>query len=653
MSESDTNPALYNSRIIDTYIKLIRHKYSFINVSDLLSYARMEPHEVADQGHWFTQEQIDRFHERLVQLTGKTNIAREAGRYSASPEAIGVMRQYVLGLMGPAKVYDIIGKTTANFTRSSRYESTRLARNRYEIKVIPNEGVCENRYQCENRKGFFEAISIIFNNKLPRIEHPECMFEGGDICRYIISWDTTTSDLWKRFRLFLGVFFSSAIIPCSFFLPVTTLLFLLLGIVIILFSYTYVIDRLEKKELKTTINNLRGSSDDLLNQIEINYNHALMINEIGQAISRPTDIEEVLREVIAILKNRLGYDRSMILLADKKNSRLRYRAGYGYSAQQTKMLNATSFHLDRKEGRGVFVASFHQRKPFLINDMDDIEGLLTPRSVEFARKLKARSFICCPIICDGDSIGILVVDNYKSKKLLVQSDMSLLMGIAPMVGVSIRNAGLLESRDRMFRSTIKTLSASIDARDPLTAGHSAKVTEYALGICKEMGYAKEFCHMLQIAALLHDYGKIGVPDAILKKPGKLTEDERVVVRLHARKTEEILKQIDFEGIFKKVPETAGSHHERVDGLGYPRGLKGDKILLGAKIIAVADYIEALTAKRHYRDPMPFADALKLLREKSGRYFEKELVDAFFRYYDKTHRSRSKAKPLQLVSPANG
>ncbi len=649
MDKNDLNTPLYNSRIIDTYIKLIRHKYSFINISELLHHANMEQHEVADQGHWFTQEQINLFHERLVQLTGKDNIAREAGRYSASPEAVGAMRQYVLGLMSPAKVYDIIGKATSNFTRSCRYVSRRLGPNQYEIQVIPNEGVQENEYQCENRKGFFEAISIAFNNKLPQIEHPECIFKGGKCCRYIISWDTTTSDLWKRFRLLLAVFFSLSIVPLTFFVPGNILALLGLGIVIILFSYTFVIDRLEKRELKSSITHLRSSSDDLLNQIEINYNHALMVNEIGQAISRPTNIEEVLSEVIRILKTRLGYDRSMILLADSHNKHLIYRAGYGYSVDQVELLSQTSFHLDKSSGRGIFITSYHERKPFLINDLNDIEGLLSPRSVEFAKKIGAQSFICCPIICDGTSIGILAVDNYKSQKLLVQSDMSLVMGIAPMIGISIRNARLLQSRDRMFKSTIKTLSASIDARDPLTAGHSEKVTEYALGICREMGYAKKFCDMLQVAALLHDYGKIGVPDAILKKPGKLTEEERIIVRLHAAKTEEILRQINFEGEFKTIPETAGSHHERIDGMGYPKGLKGDEILLGAKIIAVADYIEALTAKRHYREPMPFDDALQLLRDKSGKYFEKELVDAFFKYYKKTHRKKKKALKLLTAS----
>jgi hypothetical protein len=109
--------AIYNSRIIDYYVRLVKNKYSYINVSELLSSAGMQTYEVADQGHWFTQDQIDRFHEKLVQLTGNENISREAGRYAASPDAIGIMRQYVLGFIGPANTFEIINKATSNFTR--------------------------------------------------------------------------------------------------------------------------------------------------------------------------------------------------------------------------------------------------------------------------------------------------------------------------------------------------------------------------------------------------------------------------------------------------------------------------------------------------------------------------------------------------------
>ena len=121
-TKTDDKP-LYNSRLIDTYIKFIKKKYNYINISELLSYARIEPYQVTDEGHWFTQEQVDLFYERLEKLTRNKDIAREAGRYAASSDAIGAMRQYMLGLVGPAKAYEVIGKCAPKFTKSSIYES--------------------------------------------------------------------------------------------------------------------------------------------------------------------------------------------------------------------------------------------------------------------------------------------------------------------------------------------------------------------------------------------------------------------------------------------------------------------------------------------------------------------------------------------------
>jgi len=190
MTQSNPNNLpLYNSRIINTYIKLIRSRYSYINIGELLSYAKMEPYQVEDEGHWFTQEQINLFHERLKKLSGNKEIAREAGRYAASPDALGIMRPYVLGLVGPAKAYEIVGKIASNFTRSSSYESRLPAPNRVEITVTPNEGVKEELFQCENRAGYMEAIAMIFGYNPPKIEHPECIFKGGNVCRYIVSWE--------------------------------------------------------------------------------------------------------------------------------------------------------------------------------------------------------------------------------------------------------------------------------------------------------------------------------------------------------------------------------------------------------------------------------------------------------------------------------
>lgn len=646
-SKFDNTP-LYNSRLIDNYIKLIRRKYSHVDVDELLSYAKMKPYEVADQGHWFTQKQINLFQERLANVTNNIKIAREAGRFGASPEASGVMRQFFLGMVGPAGAYDIISKGAANFTRSSTYTSKRIAPNKVEITVTPKSGVKEKLFQCENRAGYLEAIAMMFGNKLPRVEHPECQFRGGKACRYIISWEKRLSDSLIKIRNYTTLSIIPVCILLSLHFHVSVIADMIPAALIIVLLLTFFSDMQEKKELKSSLNNLKDSTDQLVDQININYNNALMTNEIGQTISQHTSSRDILGKVVQIFNKRLDYDRCMILLADKDKKRLLFRAGYGYTENQLKLLKNTAFRLGRSQSKGVFIVSFQEQRPFLVNNISEIEHDLSIRSLAFAKKLGSQSFICCPIIADGESIGILAVDNLKSKKPLINSDMSLLIGISSVLGISMRNAELMESGERQLKSLLQTLAASIDARDPLTSGHSEKVTAYTIGICDELELADDYREMLRVAALLHDYGKIGVPDAILKKPGRLNKEEFEIVKTHAEKTRRILNQISFEGIYRQVPEIAGSHHEKIDGSGYPNGLKGDEIPLGAKIIAVADFFEAVTARRHYRGPYPLKKAFDMLLKEAGIHFDQEIVDAFISHFAKTHAGEPEFRATMIL-----
>ena len=637
MSQTDfLNKPLYNSRIIDNYIKLIRKKYSHISVEDLLQHAGMKTYEVADEAHWFTQNQVNRFQEKLSQLTNNQKIAREAGRFAATPESSGVMRQFFLGMVGPAAAYEMISKGAMNFTRSTHYAHQRISPNKVEINVTPRKGVQEKSFQCQNRTGYLEAIAMMFGNKLPHVEHPDCIFEGGNSCRYIISWEKRLSDSLKKIRNYTALALIPSTIGLGFIFSFSSVTVLIPSAIAIVFILTLLSEIRDKAELKQSLNNLKYSTDELVDQININYNNAVMTNEIGQALSKHKTVGDILKSVVKVFSKRLKYDRCMILLADAEKKRLLFRAGYGYSEEQLRVLKKTAFHLDKAASKGVFVVSFRDQKPFLVNDLNDIEGDLSLRSLSVANKLGSQSFICCPIICDDESLGILAVDNLKSKKPLVHSDMSLLIGIASVMGISLRNAELLEARERQFRSILHTLAASIDARDPMTSGHSEKVTEYAIGICDELGLSNDYREMIRVAALLHDYGKIGVPDNILKKPGRLTTEEYEVVKTHAEKTKRILNQINFEGIYSQVPEIAGSHHEKFDGSGYPKGLKGDEIPLGARIIAVADFFEAITSRRHYRDPMQLRKALSLLHQESGIRFDGAIVEAFNRFYTRKH-----------------
>ncbi len=638
----DTQPS-YNSRLIDTFIKLIKRKYSYINIGELLSYAGMEPYQVEDEGHWFTQEQIDLFHDRLAKLSGNENIAREAGRYAASPDALGVMRQYALSLVGPAKVYELIGKYAHNFTKASIYESKKTGSNKVEITVTPGKGVSEKPFQCENRMGYWEAIAALFNYRLPKIEHPDCLFKGGKVCRYIVSWQESRSAFWKKVRNYVTLFLS---LTCLSFYPISSEVILSVILpfsVFVVLLLTQYVGILEKRELNSAIANLSDSADKLLEQINVNYNNALMINEIGLAISKHTDIDDILTSIVKVLEGRLDYDRGVIFLASEDKTRLIFRAGFGYADELLGILTNTGFHLDKPESKGVFVVSFREQKPFLINDIEGIKENLSPRGLEFAKRMGSRSFICCPIIYEDVSLGILGVDNVKTKKPLVQSDINLLMGIAPQIGISIHNAMLSDVKERQFKSILQVLAASIDARDPLTAGHSVKVTEYAIGICEELGMPKDYCEVIRVASLLHDYGKIGIKDDILKKNATLNIEEYEEIKTHVEKTKKILQQINFEGIYTEVPEIVECHHEKIDGSGYPKGLKGEEIPLGARIIAVADFFEAITSKRHYRDAMPLDTAFELLIGESDVHCDRSVIEAFIRYYKK-----AKSRKLQTT-----
>jgi putative methionine-R-sulfoxide reductase with GAF domain len=623
---------LYNSRVIDAYVKLIKRKHPHVNIPDLLWAADMKPQEVDDQGHWFTQSQVDRFYEKAVELTRNENIAREAGRYTASPDSIGVMRQYVLGLATPAKVYELIGKASSKFTLSSKYQSRSLGPNRVEILVTPYAGTHEKRFQCENRKGFFEAVLMVFNNQQPSIEHPECMFRGDKHCRYIIAWDKDFATYYKILRNYIYLFVLLAGLVGLAVLPIHSWVLTLSVLLIILFSVSLFGEHMDNKQLRTAVQNLQDSSDQLVNQIEINYNNRLVTREIGRIINHRYNKEDVLAEIVQLLQKRLDFDRGMIMLANKQKTRLRFWDGFGYTREQSKFLKRLYFHLDNPASQGAFVLSFREQRPILINDINEIQNTISRRSLNFAKKMGGKSFICCPIICDEESIGILAVDNIRSKRLLVHSDMSLLMGISHFIGIFIRHTEHLEAKQDQLKSILKVLVSSIDARDPLTKGHSEWVAEYSAGICDELGFDRDYREKIRIAALLHDYGKIGLPDSMLKKADSLTEHEYEYVKLHAEKTREILSAINFEGPLREIPDIAGAHHERVDGTGYPMGLAGDEIPFGAKIISVADYFEALTANRYYSEPMPSARALDLLTEKIGTYFDKTVVHAFIRYY---------------------
>lgn len=195
---------------------------------------------------------------------------------------------------------------------------------------------------------------------------------------------------------------------------------------------------------------------------------------------------------------------------------------------------------------------------------------------------------------------------------------------------------MVEDRTRQLRSalgrieeaydeTLEALGAALDLRDAETAGHSSRVKLYSLKIAKAMGYTGEKLEQLARGAYLHDIGKIGIPDAILRKPGKLTSAEMAVMQTHVEVGYELVRRIRF---LAPAVEVVQSHHERYDGRGYPRRFSGNNIPLDARIFAVADTLDAMTSDRPYRRALPFAVAREEIANGSGLQFDPEVVCVF-------------------------
>jgi len=625
----------YNSRIIDVYLRLIKLRYPLISQKDLLNQAGIKDYEIHDQGHWFSQDQVDRFHEISVSLTGNPNIAREAGRYALNSETNGLIRRYLISFLGPMKAYETIEKSARLLTKSTEYKFHRINNHSVEFRVTPREGINEKKYQCENRLGTLEAVALAFTNKIPQINHTECIFKGDKSCRYCITWEQSITVPLRRFRylIMIGIgFINMALFP---FMKIVPWSYMLLGSALSATLLSIYAIRNDNHTLRMTLEELRQTTDDLLFQTKLNYNNSTLSQEVGQAISQSNRTEEVLNSITSIFERRLDFDRGMILLADEQKNELIFQTGFGYTRQNLHLMKLTKFRLDRDHSQGVFILCFKEQKSFIINDLTEIQNNLSDRSLSFARALGTHSFICCPIVCDGQSLGILAVDNRDSHRPLLNSDLNFLQGMTSVISMSIKNTRLLKAREEQFESIIQVLASSIDARDNLTAGHSEKVMEYSLAISREMGLTEDFQDMIKIAALLHDYGKIGIPDSILKKPGHLTEDEFTSIKTHANRTYDILHQIPFTGMFERIPEIAASHHERLDGMGYPYGLKGTEIPLGARIIAVADFFEAITSHRHYRKPMSRDRAIRLMIEEADSHLDRDIIEYFLTYLQRT------------------
>ena len=358
---------------------------------------------------------------------------------------------------------------------------------------------------------------------------------------------------------------------------------------------------------------------------EIKDDALLALLQVGRTIAVETNIDSLLTIIAQQIQQALVADRCTVFLLDDENNELWNKVALGL---ETKELRFAA-----NKGLAGHVAMTGET----VNIKNAYESEYFNKDIDLQTGYKTRNILCMPIRnLSHQIVGVFQVLN-KFEGDFTQKDEDLLIAIGSSAGIALENANLfnkqkklIEEQKKLFSSFIDTLAASIDARDKITSGHSKRVTLYAELICEKYKLSDEEKEIIKNASLLHDIGKIGIKDSVLQKEGKLTPEEYEHIKEHARLTHNILGKVYISKNFEDVAEIASSHHEKFDGTGYYRGLKGENIPLGGRILAVCDVFDAITSKRHYRNKMEIKDALRIMLEGKNTHFDENIVNAFMK-----------------------
>ncbi len=345
--------------------------------------------------------------------------------------------------------------------------------------------------------------------------------------------------------------------------------------------------------------------------------------KIGQTVAAETDIDVLLKVIAEETKAAIQADRCTVFLYDKKTDELWSKVALGMNSQEIRF--------PANKGLAGHVVKTGET----INIKDAYSDGRFNKEIDLQTGYTTKTILCMPIKnLKQEIIGAFQVLNKLSGEFN-EEDEDLLVAIGSNAGIALENAQLFKKQQEMFieqkqvfDSFIDTLAASIDARDKITAGHSGRVKLYSGLIARELNLEPKIVEIIETAATLHDIGKIGIRDCVLQKEGKLTDEEYKHIQEHVEITHNILQKIHSSDDFKLVTEIACSHHEKYDGNGYYRKLKGNDIHLGGRILAVSDVFDAITSKRHYRDKMPIANVINILMKDSGTHFDKDIVECF-------------------------
>jgi len=375
---------------------------------------------------------------------------------------------------------------------------------------------------------------------------------------------------------------------------------------------------IKNQELETEV--ARNREDLVVRNKELRFQVFSLETLMGltHQLNSSLDLEALLSTVILSVVGQLRVNSACLFLSDEREDPKRLDA-MTFKGVKEDLVRSIHFEYQDEFLRAVRPVDGEEGRPVRLHDLSE-----DPSLEKSVGPLYAAGFtLVCPVMMKRKLTALLAVGEKVSGQEFHSTDLEMVKALSESAGIAIENARLFKDLQETYLATVRVLVSTIEAKDPYTHGHTERVAQYSVGIAKEMDFTQDEIQTIQLGAFLHDIGKLHTSDSILHKPGALTDEEWRLVKAHPVRGAQMLQGVKF---LEKATDLVRHHHERVDGKGYPDGLRGDEITIGAKIVNVADAFDAMTTERPYRVGLTMDQAIAQLEDKAGTQFAKEVVE---------------------------
>jgi len=543
-----------------------------------------------DEHNWISQEVFVKLVERVKEHSGDPGISREIGRESILYRSFGYLENIFIKTIGhPFLAIRRTPSINAKFNKTKEVEIVESDWSHAVVRLKWFGDLGSTKDVCRYNFGIYETIPTIWGLPEGKLTELKCQFDGDEYCEFKLEWAK---------KSILALIF-------GFFTRRREVL-------------NESLAELERE--KALVERKYIEVDNLNVELNRRIERLTSLNACTKATASILNTDKLLDVVTSLITNVMRFDRAIILLVDEKKNVLVPVKIAGTPLENIDRLKGYAIPLDRTQN--ILARVVNTGVAQKVTDVD--QSFLRKENV-ILKEFNPKSFVAVPLITRNKVIGVMAAERTGGLREFTSNDLEYVMNFCSQIAISLENVRLMDDMKQSYVSSILSLASALEAKDPYTRGHSNRVAAYSTMIAQKLELDEERVEQIRLMSLMHDIGKIGIPDSIIDKPGKLTSEEFSLIKRHP-----LVGLYIIEPLLANNPEIGlmKSHHERFDGFGYPEGLSGNNIPLEARILAVADSFDAMTTTRPYRDPMSRKEAVKEIKRNRGTQFCPKISDIF-------------------------